>query len=67
VEDIPRPQPTSTSFKAAYMSGEQLQAAVDEAEEKAELDEFAVVSQRSVELMEVKTCLIDNPCFKQVL
>jgi hypothetical protein len=49
------------------MSGEQLQAAVDEAEEKAELDEFAVVSQRSVELMEVKTCLIDNPCFKQVL
>jgi hypothetical protein len=59
VEDIPRPQSTSSSFKAAYMDGDNLQAAVDEAAEKAELEEFSLVSNRSIALMEVKTCLID--------
>jgi hypothetical protein len=37
------------------MDGEELQAAIDEAAEKAELEEFARVSNRSVELMEVQT------------
>jgi hypothetical protein len=55
VEEIPRPQPSSPPFKAAYMNGEELQAAIDEAAEKAELEEFARVSNRSVELMEVQT------------
>jgi hypothetical protein len=68
VEEIPCPQPTSSSsFKAAYIDGDKLQAAIDEAAERAELDEFTIVSQRSIELMEVKTCLIDILCYKQVL
>jgi hypothetical protein len=68
VEEIPCPQPTSSSsFKAAYLDGDKLQAAIDEAAERAELDEFTVVSQRSIELMEVKTCLVDTLCYKQVL
>jgi hypothetical protein len=56
VEEIPRPRPSSPPFKAAYMNGEELQAAIDEAAEKTELEEFARVSNRSVELMEVQTC-----------
>jgi hypothetical protein len=54
VEEIPCPQPTSSSsFKAAYIDGDKLQAAIDEATEKAELEEFNLVSSRSIELMEV--------------
>jgi hypothetical protein len=60
VEEIPRPQPSSPPLKAAYMNGEELQAAIDEGAENAELEEFKLVSNRSIALMEVKTCLIDT-------
>jgi hypothetical protein len=59
-EEIPRPQPSSPPLKAAYMNGEELQAAIDEGAENAELEEFKLVSNRSIALMEVKTCLIDT-------
>jgi hypothetical protein len=54
-EEIPRRRPSSPPFKAAYMAGEELQAAIDESAEKAELEEFNLVSNRSIALMEVKT------------
>jgi hypothetical protein len=59
-EEIPRPRPSSPPLKAAYMNGEELQAAIDEGAEKAELEEFKLVSNRSIALMEVKTRLIDT-------
>jgi hypothetical protein len=59
-EEIPRPRPSSPLFKAAYMNGEELLAAIDEGAEKAELEEFKLVSNRSIALMEVKTCLVNT-------